>query len=345
MSDDRYRSIAIAERLIAFSVSHEPENLLERGLGLEHLRELLLRLARPLLRHSGSLAYAGHWRNEDDNLTFDLLRLVNAELLDTNASPETRKDTTSNPRPRNGQLFCHSPWPDYLEISKGVEAQWMNCCRILRINQERAGLKREDRVSSENAATETSRSILNRAVTLSAMRRIVMDGMFISAADLGRESVPPLSARIALGGQVCGFKGFAPGLFEEVLLTLEANKPLYLLGGFGGAAEVLADAILGTNLPRELTLSWQLEHTPSLTELNASAEQLGLPHKCRPTKDILEELSGWIEKARAKPEVTLNTELSKDQTRELLKTRSIDSAVYLVFSGFVKHNKLPDIAV
>ena len=44
------RSQAMERRLIAFSISYEEPNLLARGLGLEHLRELLVRLARPIVR-------------------------------------------------------------------------------------------------------------------------------------------------------------------------------------------------------------------------------------------------------------------------------------------------------
>lgn len=58
------------------------------------------------------------------------------------------------------------------------------------------------------------------------------------------EEIPPVKARILLGGRLAGFSGFLPGLFEEALVTFESNRPLYILGGFGGAAETLAKAIL-----------------------------------------------------------------------------------------------------
>jgi hypothetical protein len=45
---ERYRASINAKKAIAFSISYERTNLLARGLGLEHLQELLLRLARPL---------------------------------------------------------------------------------------------------------------------------------------------------------------------------------------------------------------------------------------------------------------------------------------------------------
>ncbi|WP_270374772.1 hypothetical protein [Marinicauda sp. Alg238-R41] len=42
-------------------------------------------------------------------------------------------------------------------------------------------------------------------------------------------------ARIVIGGKREGFQGNMPGIFEEVLFSLERHQPLYLAGGFGGA--------------------------------------------------------------------------------------------------------------
>jgi hypothetical protein len=198
------RSQAIAERVIGISISNQPENLLARGLGVDHLRELLLRLARPLLRHGASLAYGGHWKPTDDNFTFDLLRLVNAERLDSTVA--VKDAGTGKPTARIGQLFCYSAWPDYYEISKGMEAQWMNCCRILRINQQRAKLKKQDWIKTEDLDKKTPDLAFNHAVCLSAMRRIPMKkAMYIMAEDLAREKVPKMSARILLGGKLDGY--------------------------------------------------------------------------------------------------------------------------------------------
>lgn len=44
------------------------------------------------------------------------------------------------------------------------------------------------------------------------------------------------SARIVIGGKRSGFQGDMPGILEEVLFALERRQPLYLAGGFGGAA-------------------------------------------------------------------------------------------------------------
>lgn len=41
--------------------------------------------------------------------------------------------------------------------------------------------------------------------------------------------------RVVLGGKRTGFLGRYPGIIEEVIASVEAGKPLYLAGGFGGA--------------------------------------------------------------------------------------------------------------
>lgn len=43
--------------------------------------------------------------------------------------------------------------------------------------------------------------------------------------------------RICLGGRMRGFQGREPGVIEEARLALAYKKPLYLIGGFGGATQ------------------------------------------------------------------------------------------------------------
>lgn len=59
-----------------------------------------------------------------------------------------------------------------------------------------------------------------------------------------------ISARVVVGGATRGFKGAMPGIHEEALLAAAANKPVYVLGGFGGAARQL----LGLASPDGTTL-------------------------------------------------------------------------------------------
>ena len=43
-------------------------------------------------------------------------------------------------------------------------------------------------------------------------------------------------ARIAAGGATAGYRGNMPGVAEEVLLSLEADKPTFVTGALGGCA-------------------------------------------------------------------------------------------------------------
>ena len=59
-----------------------------------------------------------------------------------------------------------------------------------------------------------------------------------------------------MGGRTSGFKGKYPGLVEEALLTLQAKKPLFLLGGYGGASHAICQALQGRQ-PEALTEAYQ----------------------------------------------------------------------------------------
>ncbi|MGN7752959.1 hypothetical protein [Sinorhizobium sp. 22678] len=338
-SHRKHRSSTRQLTVVAFSVSYQRENLLARGLGLEHLREFLRRLARSILRQGASLAYGGHWRETEDNFTYDLLRMISDEQEDNSiGGPDTSLQI--------GTLYNHSAWPHYLKISRSVEAQWVNTCRIVRVTQQDAGITAPDLVADEDAAGNTPQAVFNAAVTLSAMRRLMMTGMSISIPDvLSPEYIPPVNARILLGGKLDSFSGFLPGLFEEALVTLEHERPIYILGGFGGAAEVLSDAILatGSKRPKELTLEWLKERNSELAALLKIANGFPIPAGTRTTGALLDSLFTFVKKARTKPSAVLRTGLSDEETRSLMKTRDIKTAVTLVRKGLVATEKFQQL--
>jgi hypothetical protein len=50
------------------------------------------------------------------------------------------------------------------------------------------------------------------------------------------------NARVVVGGQLSGQQGSLPGILEETLFGLEFHRPVYVAGGFGGAAAAIAQA-------------------------------------------------------------------------------------------------------
>lgn len=55
-----------------------------------------------------------------------------------------------------------------------------------------------------------------------------------------RYTIEMSQARVVLGGRLDGFKGSMPGIVEETIYAIEAEQPLYVAAGFGGAAALVA---------------------------------------------------------------------------------------------------------
>jgi hypothetical protein len=64
-----------------------------------------------------------------------------------------------------------------------------------------------------------------------------------SLAALRRYMTSRSHGRILIGGKRAGFQGNMPGIVEEALFAVQAKQPLYIAGGFGGAAWDIACAI------------------------------------------------------------------------------------------------------
>ena len=64
------------------------------------------------------------------------------------------------------------------------------------------------------------------------------------------------AARVAVGGRINGYRGRMPGVAEEVLLSLEARQPVFLIGGFGGCARDIAGTIGLLEQAGEAPRSW-----------------------------------------------------------------------------------------
>ena len=340
MTPASYRSSALAENVVAFSISYQHDNMLARGMGLEHLRELLIRLARLLVRAGANLAYGGNWKDTDDNFIFPLLQLISAEQEDSSVTAGSGVPV--------GKLYNHSPWPWYLDITPKIEAQWINCCSVVRITQQMAGFSEAEIVPDAKADDVDPRTLFNKAVTLSAMRRLMMEPMSIDVPDVGwAVPIPPVTARILLGGKVDSYVGFLPGIFEEALATLQQNRAVYILGGFGGAAEVLANAMLasGNDRPDELTLDWHRKQNPGLVTLLDGAGQFAVRDSLKGFEKSLDSLFAFVKKARDDLPGTLRTGLNDQDTRELMKTSNIGNAVHLVHQGLTSGKGQPALPV
>lgn len=80
-------------------------------------------------------------------------------------------------------------------------------------------------------------------------------------------------ARVLVGGKLRGTQGTTPGIVEEATLSVQAGQPLYIAGGFGGAAAAVAQTLdpeatswFPPGLPEGID-----EHQDSLARLRSAA--------------------------------------------------------------------------
>jgi hypothetical protein len=79
--------------------------------------------------------------------------------------------------------------------------------------------------------------------------------------------------RVVLGGARSGYQGRMPGVIEETIMSIQAGKPVFIAGGFGGAAGDIATE-LGLDPERWLDLPDRATDA-DLVELHAAATEAG----------------------------------------------------------------------
>ena len=156
------------------------------------------------------------------------------------------------------------------------------------------------------------------------MRQLMMSPMSLNIPDAPPLWIRPTEARIILGGKDADFSGFLPGLFEEALVTLQHKKPLFILGGFGGAAQILAQGILQPAglVPPELGLAWHLNKSPGFAKFLDDTKGFTIPPGLQSAEQAFHDLANLLLAAKSDPGGILNTGLSPDETRQLRQLRS-----------------------
>ena len=135
------------------------------------------------------------------------------------------------------------------------------------------------------------------------------------------------SARVVMGGKLTGFLGAWPGVLEEGVVALRAQRPVFVLGAFGGAARVLIDALEGHER-EELTTTWCEQELDGWSELVGVYASKGVPIETPETlRDELRSLGA------AGPAAALANGLDDDENRQLFVTDDADLAVSLILAG------------
>ncbi len=113
-----------------------------------------------------------------------------------------------------------------------------------------------------------------------------------------------VDGQAVFGGKRASFRGRMPGVIEETILMMRARKPMFIAGGFGGAAGDMAVAL---GLDPENWLGLGQASSPHIAELKAAVEE-----------------SGWV---------ATDNGLTDNENHRLAITYRASEVAYLVVTG------------
>ncbi len=297
-------------RLVGLSIGFNPD-VGPRGLGREHVEEITLRVARAVVEAGGRLAFGGMIGSS--GITDTLLTLV--RTLDTDDDDEDGGAVSPGAR-----ILIYQRWPALpttAQIASDVGiAEYVLIENPLPADQH---ISFDPRFGSPERARQDAHA-------LSAMRLAMSEGGRVTTAD---RAAPRLDARIVLGGLRSDFGGFMPGVLEETLYSLEQGHPVFILGGFGGAAAVLADAILDSASPPELTPEY---HRSSL-RFRRLEQGLRAHGEAARVDELFGRLGRAVSKVRADMVAGLKNGLDAEQNRRLMRSDHVSQVVDLLRHG------------
>lgn len=223
---------ALMGKRVAISVS-ESDDLARLGLHAAHLDLAVAELTRAIVFAGGTVVYGGR-------IDWGFTRIV--------------LDEAERYRESGGAFEHYVPYTEHSEVpiedlqAYASQLSLKACVRLV----DAAGVEQS---VAEASTTSFARADVNSSDSLTAMREVT-----------SRIS----DARVILGGKVAGFTGAFPGVAEEAAMTVAQGKPLYIAGGFGGAATLVGCIVqpdLYSWLPDDLPAGVTFEVRNSVAEL------------------------------------------------------------------------------
>lgn len=205
------QTVNLKGKNVAISVSEAPDSDV-LGYGTEMIRDLTIELSRHLLIAGAKMIYGGDLRKDGYTELFCDLSL---QYKDYQGTVDRETFFFQN-------FFA---WPIYLNFTNETKLQYVNS-RVKPIFVDCP----EEYWGDKNKPISPVNNENNYAFALSLLK-------------MRKQMEAETDARVILGGRTSGFSGFMAGVIEEFVQAIMAGHPVYLLGGFGGAASLLTSLI------------------------------------------------------------------------------------------------------
>jgi hypothetical protein len=271
------------------------------GLSTHHLKDVMIELARYIMANSGTLLYGGHLQNEGYTKLFAELSYQYKYLND-----KSFRFVNYFPFPNSNSLTVENK-ADF--VKQQVEPI------VIEIPRHLGDIDKSRKYDPFHNIED--RYIFSEC--FSDMRKI-----------MANES----NARILLGGKQSNFLGYLPGIIEEAYYSLMANKLIYIIGGFGGAAKSLSNVIRG-DVPKELTDEFQYSNSFIQEFKKVYSNKSSVPIDYQNLLDFLKQFN--LER------LSEMNGLSADENLVLIESQNIHEIVFLIMKGLMKINEKPSL--
>jgi hypothetical protein len=236
-------------RTIAVSVSPS-DDLPQMGLPSDHLSRTLHALLAPLVSDGARIAYGGRIQTDGDNYTLLISQHLGEMYRRLDQTPGSRPfvhfvaqiRVADTPVP---QLFEHlqkmAPYGEiWVTTEKGVA---LTLAASVPGSDEVAACVGCGMASAEHIQTGHGPWGLARLPLFESLMAQPAPPPGLSFTSMRRHMAELCDARVMVGGRKTDFSGEISGLCEEALLTIAARRPLFLLGGGGGASRDISAAL------------------------------------------------------------------------------------------------------
>lgn len=205
------QTVNLKGKSVAISVS-EAQNSDVLGYGTDMIRDLTIELSRHLLIAGANMVYGGDLRKGGYTELFSDMSLQ-------------YKNYQGNVDRETFFFRNYFAWPIHLSFTKEMKLYYANS-RVKPVFVECPEEYKGDKYKPIAPVNNENNYIY--ALSLLKMRK---------------QMETDTDARVILGGRTSGFSGFMPGVIEEFVQAVKVGHPIYLLGGFGGAASIITSLI------------------------------------------------------------------------------------------------------
>jgi hypothetical protein len=299
-------------RIGAITVSiSESDDVSRYGLSKEHFETLSDEIHLYLLLAGLKIAYGGALKGDFERASNFTLRLF--ELVRT----YSKLAEGVNAPPLKDAVLNVAPWPLWLgygdsewKLFAGNVAQYEQVPRPDLPWSDEELFPPTDSGRPLGSDTPQRRYVWARGLTAMRIRITALS-----------------QARLVIGGKLKGYSGLVPGVVEEAWFSLMQKKPLYLVGGFGGAARAVSDLLMNNERP-EFADAWARQHLPDYDAVLALYAQHG--GDVRSMAQMSTDIATCAQEGLAQ---ALNNGLDEVENRELVASTDPQRIAWLVLTG------------